>query len=175
MRRCCSKPYRCNLPASLEQALRDELSELSAEDIEKNIEHALLAYDSLKHCSGSLKPGVDISAKSYVKPEWIELPFENAKISAPVIHAADNSEKMNTGLWRTVRPIIDYERCHGCWWICSTFCPDSAINVNEEKRPVIDYEHCKGCLICSTICPSHAIDIKPEYAALEDEKNGGKK
>lgn len=158
--------------ASLQQALREELSELSDEDIEKNIKNALLAYKSFSHCHGEIKPGVDISAKSYIKPEWIELPFEDATISAPIIHAAQNSEKMDTGLWRVMRPTIDYNRCHGCWWICSTFCPDSAIHVNAEKKPVIDYGHCKGCLICSTICPSHAIDVNPEYTVSENKKNG---
>lgn len=160
---------------SLQQALQDELSELSAESVGKNIENALAAYDSLDHYAGSVKPGMEISAKSYVKPDWIELPFEDAGISAPVIHAAATSEKMNTGLWRIMRPIIDYGRCHRCWWICSTFCPDSAIHVDKDKRPVIDYEHCKGCLICSTICPSHAIDVKPEHVAAEDKNNGDQK
>ena len=143
--------------------------------VEKNIENALGAYDSLGHYDGFVKPSTEISAKNYIKPDWIELPFEDASISAPVIHTAANSEGMNTGLWRTMRPIIDYERCHRCWWICSTLCPDSAIHIDEEKKPIIDYEHCKGCLICSTVCPSHAIDVMPEHLAAEDKKNGGQK
>jgi len=159
--------------ASLQQALEDELSELSAENIEKNIENAFIAYDSLNHYTGYIKPGMNISAKSYKKPEWIELPFEDAGISAPVIHATATSKKINTGLWRTMRPIIDYKSCQRCWWICSTFCPDSAIHVDEEKRPVIDYDHCKGCMICSTICPSHAIDVKPEHLTAYNEKRSG--
>ena len=67
-----------------------------------------------------------------------------------------------------MRPVIDYDRCNDCWWVCSTFCPDSAIMV-EGKRPVIDYDHCKGCLVCVGVCPPHAIGATPEYLAQEAE------
>ena len=143
----------------LKEAINEELQEMKSEIIEKNITIALKAYDLMEpyeHCVNSSKK---TDALNYVKPHWVELPFENARTSAPVIHATLTSENVPTGLWRTLHPIIHYEHCHRCWWNCSTFCPDSAINVNEESFPVIDYDHCKGCLICSTICPSHAIEV----------------
>ena len=55
-----------------------------------------------------------------------------------------------------------------CWWVCSTFCPDSAIAVSEGK-PVIDYDHCKGCMICVAQCPPHAIAAVPEAGAMPKE------
>ncbi len=149
----------------LKEAINEELQEMKSEIIEKNITIALKAYDLMEpyeHCVNSSKK---TDALNYVKPHWVELPFENARTSAPVIHATLTSENVPTGLWRTLHPIIHYEHCHRCWWNCSTFCPDSAINVNEESFPVIDYDHCKGCLICSTICPSHAIEIISESEA----------
>lgn len=149
----------------LKEAINEELQEMKSEIIEKNITIALKAYDLMEpyeHCVNSSKK---TDALNYDKPHWIELPFENARTSAPVIHATLTSENVPTGLWRTLHPIIHYEHCHRCWWNCSTFCPDSAINVNEESFPVIDYDHCKGCLICSTICPSHAIEVISESEA----------
>lgn len=161
--------------SSLEQAIRNELSELGGDMVEKNIAKALDAYRRTEQCEGCVKPGKELAVAGAGKPNWIELPFDDARISAPVIHAAGTSEKSPTGLWRTMRPVIDYERCHHCWWICSTFCPDSAIRVDEENRPVIDYEHCKGCMICATLCPSHAIAVKPEAEAAKEKGTKGQK
>jgi pyruvate ferredoxin oxidoreductase gamma subunit len=69
---------------------------------------------------------------------------------------------MRTGLWRTLRPVVDYDRCRHCWWVCSEFCPESAIRVRADQSPEIDYDHCKGCLICVAQCPSHAIRAETE-------------
>jgi pyruvate ferredoxin oxidoreductase gamma subunit len=109
------------------------------------------------------------SAADYENPDWTELPFEAAHIAAPTVYAAANSVEVRTGLWRTLRPVIDYERCSGCWWVCSTFCPDGAIAVDAQSRPVIDYEHCKGCMVCVAQCPPHAIEAVPEEQAQQDE------
>ncbi len=69
-----------------------------------------------------------------------------------------------------MRPIIVYEHCNKCWWVCSTFCPDSAIEV-KNKTPIIDYDHCKGCMVCVGICPPQAIEVIPEYLAPFDAQN----
>jgi pyruvate ferredoxin oxidoreductase gamma subunit len=73
-------------------------------------------------------------------------------------------------LWRTTRPVIDYDLCNKCVWVCSTFCPDSAITVDADGRPVIDYDHCKGCMICVAKCPPHAIHTLPEHEAQAAER-----
>ena len=70
-----------------------------------------------------------VAADSFKAPQWIEMPFDEARISAPDIRASANSMHIRTGLWRTLRPVIYYDHCNKCWWVCSTFCPDSAINV----------------------------------------------
>jgi len=105
----------------------------------------------------------------YTKPRWIELPFENAAISNFAIHAGATSVKVRTGLWRTMRPVINYENCRGCTWICSTYCPDGAINVRADGYPDIDYDHCKGCLVCVAQCPPHAIESIAEHIARDQE------
>jgi pyruvate ferredoxin oxidoreductase gamma subunit len=148
---------------SLEEAIRLELSALGTEIVRKNIETAIFAYESVAGFEGTVTETEEIPADAYEDPGWIDLPFEEARISTPAIHAAGTSEGVNTGLWRTLRPIIDLERCHQCWWICSTFCPDSAILVNEEGYPQIDYDHCKGCMICVAQCPPHAIEAVAEH------------
>ena len=154
---------------ALSQAIKQELTELEEQDIiNQNLEKALGAYERITDdCEIKVKEGGYFSAASYEKPNLIELPFEGASIAAPVIHGGLTSIQVNTGLWRTMRPVIDYDLCKGCWWVCSTFCPDGVINV-VDNRPDIDYDHCKGCLICAAQCPPHAISAIPEAQAMEE-------
>jgi len=150
---------------SLAQAIRDELTPLGPAVLSRNLEHALTAYDSLADYAGCVSEGKDTPADTYEKPPWVDLPFDEAGTAAPAIFAPATSGQVPTGLWRTVRPVIDYSLCHRCAWICSTLCPDSTISVNADGYPRIDYEHCKGCLICMANCPAHAIRAVPEHEA----------
>ena len=143
------------------------------EEFQINIRRALEAYDRMANYAGSVTEGEEIPAADYQRPEWIDLPFEDARISAPAIHAAATSENLQTGLWRTQRPVIDYTHCKRCWWVCSTLCPDSAISLNDDGFPQIDYEHCKGCMICMAQCPSHAIRALAEREADVKDTGGG--
>ena len=154
---------------ALTQAIERELGHLGRETISRNIERALHAFDAMQGETARVVEGETSNAEAWQAPAWIDLPFEVARTAAPIIHAAATSEASRTGLWRTMRPVIDYERCNRCWWVCSTFCPDGAIAV-EEGRPVIDYEHCKGCLVCMAQCPPHAITAIPEHEAVEGEE-----
>ncbi len=154
---------------ALTQAIERELGHLGRETISRNIERALHAFDAMQGETARVVEGETGNAEAWQAPAWIDLPFEEARTAAPIIHAAATSEASRTGLWRTMRPIIDYERCNRCWWVCSTFCPDGAIAV-EEGRPMIDYEHCKGCLVCMAQCPPHAITAIPEHEAAEGEE-----
>ena len=152
----------------LKQAIDSELAELGTDIVEKNLQKALDAYQAMAPHSGKVEEGSLVSADSYQLPDWIDLPFDDARISTPVIQAAATSVMVKTGLWRTQRPIIDYDHCKGCWWVCSSYCPDGTINVVDAK-PVIDYDHCKGCMICVAQCPPHAIAAIPEKQAQEEE------
>jgi pyruvate ferredoxin oxidoreductase gamma subunit len=154
---------------SLADAIRTELAALGQGVIERNLENALEAYRIMQAHRGLVSEGGMSAATDYENPDWTELSFEGARIAAPTVYAAANSIEVRTGLWRTLRPVIDYERCSGCWWVCSTFCPDSAIAVDAENRPVIDYDHCKGCMVCVAQCPPHAIEAVPEEQAQQNE------
>jgi pyruvate ferredoxin oxidoreductase gamma subunit len=147
---------------TLAQAIREEVGKLGATALERSLAQALAAYDAMAPHAGVVREAGEISALDYAPPEWIDVPTENVSIAAPDIHGALTSERANTGLWRTLRPVIDYDRCNRCSWVCSTFCPDSAIKVDADHTPRIDYDHCKGCMVCVAICPPHAIRAVPE-------------
>ena len=152
---------------TLKPAIEDEIGHLGDKVVSDNIAVARHAFDALEAQRGMVTERADKAARDWASPRWIDLPLEETGVSAPTIHAGATSDLMPTGLWRTMRPVIDYERCNRCWWVCSTFCPDSAISVQEESRPVIDYDHCKGCLVCVAQCPPHAIEAVPEHAAAK--------
>jgi len=155
-------------PSLMDQAIREELSGLGEAVIAKNLAAARAAYESMAKHEGAVEESAAPAADGYRLPDWVDLPFEEASVSAPVIHAGLTSEAVPTGLWRTLRPVIDYERCNRCWWVCSGFCPDGAIRVTNGT-PEIDYQHCKGCLICLAQCPPHAISAVPEAELREEE------
>jgi pyruvate ferredoxin oxidoreductase gamma subunit len=157
---------------ALARAIREELAHLGEAVMARDQEVALGAYDLLAEHAGCVWEAPEASAVAYDKPHWIDLPFDDAGLSAPDIFAPATSDIVPTGLWRTVRPVIDYSHCKRCAWICSTLCPDSTISVNDQGFPQIDYEHCKGCLICMASCPSHAIRALPEEEAAEKKTVG---
>jgi pyruvate ferredoxin oxidoreductase gamma subunit len=153
---------------TLASAVADETAKFGSGAVAGTIEHALVAFDAMAPYAGRVAPGAAIDARDYRAPEWIELPLEEATVSAPDIHAALTSELANTGTWRTCTPVIDYALCNRCSWICSTFCPDSAIAVAADRMPRIDLDHCKGCLVCVAVCPPHAIRAVPVAPAVPD-------
>ena len=152
--------------ANLEQALRHELSGFGAARVQTELRRAMHVYLEFSEREGALREAPAPSAESYAHPDWVALTAEAARSAAPVIRAGANSAGSRTGFWRTQRPVIDYQRCGRCSWICSTLCPDSAIKVGADRSPVIDYEHCKGCLVCVTVCPPHAITVMAEQSAV---------
>ena len=156
----------------LAKAIDREIAPFGRAAVDASRHRALDAYDQMAAHAGAVVEGEYASAHAYEAPEWIEIPLEQARTSAPAIHTTATSVQVKTGAWRTMRPIVDEARCKRCWWICSTFCPDSAIEVSHEGKPEIDYDHCKGCMICVAICPSHAIEAIPEQKAktMEPER-----
>ncbi len=89
---------------------------------------------------------------------WKELPIRG------LIVEAGNSVDYETGIWRVLRPIIDFEKCTHCMF-CWLFCPDSAVRVQDSKVLEIDLRYCKGCGICATECPRQCITMIEEAQA----------
>lgn len=89
---------------------------------------------------------------------------EKLKINiGAVITEPGSSIQNKTGSWRSLRPIIDRDKCIKCGK-CWQFCPDSAIIIDKEGKAVINYNYCKGCLICQEVCPPKCI------SAIKEEK-----
>lgn len=77
-----------------------------------------------------------------------------------IIDKPGSSVKNKTGGWRTMRPIIDYNKCIKCG-TCWLNCPAVAISKKNGKM-TIDYDYCKGCGICAQECPVKAIKMVKE-------------
>lgn len=81
-----------------------------------------------------------------------------SKYIVPV--GAETLKILNTGDWRTQRPVMDQGKCIKCG-LCFLYCPVNSIG-REEGKFVISYEYCKGCGICAHECPKDAITMLPE-------------
>lgn len=156
---------------ALVEAVQTELGHLRRKEVALNVDKAVAAYADAAGFAAEVTEGREDQADDYAPPDWVELPFEEASVSAPVIHGALTSLESRTGLWRTLRPVVGDAHCKGCWWICSSLCPDGAIDV-VEGRPAIDYDHCKGCMVCVAVCPTHAILALAEHGAVPAETAG---
>ncbi|MCK8115833.1 4Fe-4S binding protein [Anaerosoma tenue] len=86
-----------------------------------------------------------------------------------IIPEAGNSNDYITGGWRSERPWRDDATCTQCL-LCWIVCPDSSINVADEKVTSFDLDHCKGCGICAQVCPVDAIEMVPEGCELPGVK-----
>jgi pyruvate ferredoxin oxidoreductase gamma subunit len=158
--------------AYLEEAIRRELAPMGDEVVAQNLGIAADAYAKMEPYAGIVRADGTLSARAYKPPDWVDLPLEGVSLAGPAIYGGVNSELTNTGLWRTMRPVIDLERCNKCSWVCVSSCPDSAIQARADGTPEIDLDHCKGCMLCVAQCPPHAIGAVPETEALAREKAG---
>lgn len=94
---------------------------------------------------------------------WREVPLGG------VIPDAGNTRAYETGTWRTMRPILDREKCTDCL-ICWVYCPDSAIIVEDGCLTGFNLFHCKGCGICAKECPTKVQAIKMVLEAEAEEE-----
>ena len=77
------------------------------------------------------------------------------------IYEGGTSVTVETGDWRTERPVIDFAKCKQCL-LCVPVCPDMSIPVEGGKRGDFNYFFCKGCGVCSNVCPFGAITMVAE-------------
>ena len=89
-----------------------------------------------------------------------ELTWKDLEIGAIVVEPG-NARQNETGTWRSERPIIDLDKCSKCG-LCYIYCPDAAIEMNDEGYPERQLFYCKGCGICAAECPTKAITMVDE-------------
>lgn len=98
-----------------------------------------------------------------------EIKGANALPLAGIILEDGNSEKFDTGEWRSKKPIHDKVKCKHCM-MCVLPCPDNAIIHNSEDQMLgIDYSKCKGCGVCAKVCPFDAIKMVAEDDNVDKE------
>lgn len=82
------------------------------------------------------------------------------------------ARQVQTGLWRSMRPVLDFKKCVSCLR-CWVQCPDDAVRIDAESRvDEIDLFYCKGCGVCAQVCPVSAISMHPESDFAEDDRQG---
>lgn len=72
---------------------------------------------------------------------------------------------LNTGTWRTERPVLNNDKCVACGR-CYLFCPVNSVRFSEGRYS-IDLSFCKGCGICAQECKVKAILMEGEAEADE--------
>ncbi|MCL2715769.1 MAG: 4Fe-4S binding protein [Alphaproteobacteria bacterium] len=70
---------------------------------------------------------------------------------------------MLPGDWRSVRPVVDRDKCVKCA-VCWIYCPVQCV-VERAAWFDFDLKRCKGCGICANECPHRAIAMVEEVAA----------
>ena len=71
---------------------------------------------------------------------------------------------------KTLRIIVDKERCKGCD-LCASVCPRGKLRMakgfNKRGHHFVESDpgiECTGCLMCTDICPDAAIEIRRDGA-----------
>ncbi len=85
--------------------------------------------------------------------KWYELP-----IGCSNMEPGSSLNNITAG-WRVFMPEIDKNKCTKCQ-LCWIFCPEGAMELDEEGFTKVNYTYCKGCGICANECPSKAITMK---------------
>ncbi len=94
-------------------------------------------------------------------PRWQELALGG------LIVTAGNAVSYQTGGWRSLRPVINWEKsatakaCTRCL-VCWLYCPETSMVVRDGEFQGVDLDHCKGCGICAEVCPVSCITMVEE-------------
>lgn len=80
---------------------------------------------------------------------------------------------VETGLWRSMRPVLDQNKCISCLK-CWLQCPDSSVQTDEKGHVSgINMFYCKGCGVCAQVCPVNAISMHQEADFSSEKREHG--
>jgi pyruvate ferredoxin oxidoreductase delta subunit len=89
-----------------------------------------------------------------IKHQWI------FKTESPWSDANQKMLCLDTGGWRTERPVLDQTKCNYCG-LCAIYCPPQCM-LDKGGHYEANLAFCKGCGICVHECPRKALTMKPE-------------
>jgi len=89
-----------------------------------------------------------------------ELTWKDMEIGS-IVTEPGSASQYQTGTWRSERPIIDLDKCNKCG-LCYIYCPEAAIEQNDEGYFEVNLFYCKGCGICAVECPKQAVTMVEE-------------
>ncbi len=78
-----------------------------------------------------------------------------------VVTDPGSASSYKTGDWRSNKPIRDSSKCIKCG-LCYLYCPDGAVELNENGNYETNYFYCKGCGICAKECSRNVITMIEE-------------
>ena len=82
------------------------------------------------------------------------------KTEASISNSKEILLALDTGGWRTERPVLDSEKCNYCG-LCAIYCPPQCMRDKGDHYEA-DLTWCKGCGICAHECPKKALTMVPE-------------
>jgi len=89
-----------------------------------------------------------------IKHQWI------FKTESAWSNANEKMLCLDTGSWRTERPVLEQTKCNYCG-LCALFCPPQCM-LDKGDHYEANLAFCKGCGICAHECPRKALTMKPE-------------
>ncbi len=94
-------------------------------------------------------------SQTFKLPGWKDMPV-GMDIAEPGC-----ARRNRTGDWRSERPIWNEKQCVQCG-VCTVFCPEGCIRMDDRSYPSADLEYCKGCGICVNECVTGCISMQME-------------
>jgi pyruvate ferredoxin oxidoreductase delta subunit len=82
------------------------------------------------------------------------------KTESPWSNANEVLLKLDTGSWRTERPVLDVTKCNYCG-LCALYCPPQCM-LDKGDHFEANLAFCKGCGICAKECPRGAYTMVAE-------------